>query len=246
MAVDQEQVFSQHLGDKLQMPSAIKWKKETEKIMNSIKPFISVTLVSLLTACTSVGDITMKENAIEKISTGMSEQEVIALLGDPGGAFQQTPEIKTLNYCSTGLISDTYYSVVLKNSLVARVESKPGQYVDGSCGLAYNQGYRLDINASVRTPKPIRNPKCADIQKYRIFQVIDDGALAFACDSQYGNELCSGMVAYIPKMIDSNYYDELIVEPVGGQCISYEGVYKYSTKDGYNKTVPILKFITEQ
>jgi len=87
--------------------------------------------------------------------------------------------------------------------------------------------------------------KCADIQKYKIFQVMNDGALALACDTQYGIETCLGLVVYIPKKKGQIYYDDMIVKPAGGQCIIYDGVYRYPIKSGLYKTVPKLKFITE-
>lgn len=89
----------------------------------------------------------------------------------------------------------------------------------------------------------IRNEKCADIQKYKVFQVMNDGALAFACEATYGVETCLGLVAYIPKKKGKIYYDDMIVEPSDGQCISYEGTYQYPIKGGLYKTVPKLKFI---
>lgn len=93
--------------------------------------------------------------------------------------------------------------------------------------------------------EPIHNEKCADIQKYKIFQVMSDGALAFACETKFGEEACFGLVAYAPKKKGLSYYDEMIVEPVKGQCISYDGVFQYPTKNGFHKTVPKLKFIAE-
>lgn len=106
---------------------------------------------------------------------------------------------------------------------------------DGSSVAAQRISHSSDLN---------RSEKCADIQKYKIFQVLNDGALAFACEIKYGQEICLGLVAYIPKNKGSDYYDDMIIEPTGGQCITYDGVFKYSTKGGY-KTVPKLKFVTE-
>ncbi len=87
------------------------------------------------------------------------------------------------------------------------------------------------------------NEKCADIQKYKVFQVMNDGALAFACETQYGIETCLGLVAFIPKKKSQIYYDDMKVEPSSGGCIVYEGTYRYPTKGGIYKTVPKLKFI---
>ena len=85
--------------------------------------------------------------------------------------------------------------------------------------------------------------KCADIQKYKIFQVLNNGALAYACEEQYGRELCYGMVVFLPTKKDEDYYDDKIIAAPKGQCIAYDGVYKYVTSSGNNKTVPMLIFI---
>ena len=107
-------------------------------------------------------------------------------------------------------------------------------------------GTSFDMQKVEQSSEPIRNKKCADIQKYKIFQVMNDGALASACDTKYGVETCLGLVVYVPKKKGSDYYDDMLVEPAGGECIAYEGVYKYPAKNGLNKTVPKLKFVTEQ
>jgi hypothetical protein len=103
-----------------------------------------------------------------------------------------------------------------------------------------------EVIQRVRAPSETSiNEKCAEIQKYKIFQVMNDGALAFACETQYGVETCLGLVAYIPKKKGQIYYDDMIIEPPSGQCITYAGVYRYAIKNGLYKTVPKLKLITE-
>ena len=92
---------------------------------------------------------------------------------------------------------------------------------------------------SETTPKTI---ECADIQKYKISQVIYDGALAKACDSDY-SDTCYGLTVFMPTKKDEDFYDDKIITAPKGQCIAYKGVYKYETRSGLNKTVPILIFI---
>ena len=99
-------------------------------------------------------------------------------------------------------------------------------------------GASFDIQKIGHSSEKIRNEKCADIQKYKIFQVMNDGALAFACV-----ETCLGLVAFVPKKKGQTYYDDMIVEPSDGQCIAYEGTYRYPIKDGRYKTVPKIKYI---
>ena len=84
---------------------------------------------------------------------------------------------------------------------------------------------------------------CADIQEYKIFQVIEDGSLASACEADYDDEICNGLVVYIPKKEGQIYYDEMIIESDYNQCITYEGTYRYLTKNDSIKTVPKIKFV---
>ena len=104
----------------------------------------------------------------------------------------------------------------------------------------------FDAQKIGQSSEQIKNKKCANIQKYKIFQVTNGGALAWACETQYRVETCLGMVVYVPKATGSDYYDDMVIEPASGQCIAYEGVFKYPTANGLYKTVPKLKFITEQ
>ena len=82
--------------------------------------------------------------------------------------------------------------------------------------------------------------KCADIQSYKIFQVLNNGALASACEDKY----CNGMTVFLPTKKDEDYYDDKMITAPKGQCIAYKGVFKYEVGPR-NKTVPILMFIQE-
>jgi hypothetical protein len=75
---------------------------------------------------------------------------------------------------------------------------------------------------------------------------MNDGALAFSCETKYGVESCLEMVAFFPKKKGTMYYDDLIVRPENGQCISYDGVYRYPIKSGMYKTVPKIKFLESE
>ena len=37
-----------------------------------------------------------------------------------------------------------------------------------------------------------------------------------------------------------SYYDDQIIKIPSGKCVKQIGVYKYQTKDGFEKTVPIV------
>lgn len=101
------------------------------------------------------------------------------------------------------------------------------------------QSFIQKISAPSET---IHNEKCAEIQKYRIFQVIDNGSLAMACENTYGIESCLGLTVFIPKEKGKIYYDDMIVEPSTDKCIIYADVYRYTTNRGDTRTVPKIKF----
>jgi len=94
-------------------------------------------------------------------------------------------------------------------------------------------------------PQTIRNEKCENIPAVRIFQVLDNFALAFTCEkSEYrDNYSCLGMTVYVPKDKNDLLYDDKIIKPKDGQCISFNGTYKYDTKGDRGKTVPKLKMV---
>lgn len=106
------------------------------------------------------------------------------------------------------------------------------------CGCA-NHSKMFDPAPS----KTIINSKCEDIQSYRVIQVLDKGALALACDSEYG---CAGMVVFVPNGKDEMLYDDKIIKPEFEKCIAYSGVYKYENRQEMLKTVPKLKFIDSE
>lgn len=101
---------------------------------------------------------------------------------------------------------------------------------------------RLDSNIP---PQTIQNTQCEDIPAVEIFQVLDTFSLARACEISdiTGNFHCFGHIVYVPKEKNKIYFDEQIIEPVEGKCISYSGVYKYQSANKVQRTVPKLKFI---
>ncbi len=108
---------------------------------------------------------------------------------------------------------------------------------------------RKSITSSIFSIEPaqtIRNEKCEnDVSAIKIFQVVDDFALATTCEyGEYTNDLhCFGYTVYIPKEKGQLYFDGKVIKPKDGQCISYSGTYQYEAKNGSEKTVPKVKMI---
>lgn len=88
-------------------------------------------------------------------------------------------------------------------------------------------------------PKNVVNSKCQSFKKIKIFQVLDNFALANTCDNDY----CFGPVVYIPKEKGEIYYDEQKITPPNNKCFGFNGTYQYETKDERTKTVPKIAFI---
>ena len=103
-----------------------------------------------------------------------------------------------------------------------------------------------------------KNPNCTGIKEMKVFQVFDGGALAttVAADS---------IIVYLPNSDKYTLFDGAKIQRQSGECIVYDGVYKYTTSGDDNgiikysdnqkqkalieftskqkeKTVPVVKF----
>ena len=87
----------------------------------------------------------------------------------------------------------------------------------------------------------IPNDECADVEYFKIFQVVDAGALAHGCEKKYGSEYCWGQLVFVPNEKGVDYYDGKIIKAPAGKCIIYEGVYKYGRYK--HLTAPKLKIV---
>lgn len=103
-------------------------------------------LLCILAACSAPGDVSMKKEALAAITVGQDRASVLAELGAP--AYESSDVMK---YCTTGLGSDTYYTIAIKDGLVSSVSRHFGTYIaSGSCGLAY--GPNGELVAQPRKP----------------------------------------------------------------------------------------------
>lgn len=74
---------------------------------------------------------------------------------------------------------------------------------------------------------------CISTRDFRVFQVLDDGnALA---DEEY-----TGLVVLFFAEKDNAYYDDQIINIPYGKCARQIGVFKYTTQENIEKTVPIV------
>lgn len=100
-------------------------------------------------------------------------------------------------------------------------------------------GVKKESTMETIPDKTIKNPKCQPFDTIKVFQVLDDFALALQCDGEY----CTGPVVYIPKENNRLYYDEQKINPPQNKCFSFSGTYQYENKENLMKTVPKITLI---
>ena len=112
-----------------------------------------------------------------------------------------------------------------------------------------NQAQYLPSPASTPTStSPIEESKdpveTGTIEYYRVLQVLENGdALVFKCKNS-SEKKCrdyfdfdSSEVGYIPRSMDPMMYDDKVVTLKNPKVIN---TFRYKTKRGYDKTVPVL------
>jgi hypothetical protein len=103
-------------------------------------------------------------------------------------------------------------------------------------------------------PQTIRNEKCFDSDKMKVFQATDDGALVHICPTKYpmyfedAFSACflDGELAFLPVKENNDYVDEQKVQLPKGQCFAANGVYKYTTIEKIQKTIRKIKIMDSQ
>jgi len=99
---------------------------------------------------------------------------------------------------------------------------------------------------TTQTPieKASRNPKCEDLKSFKVFQVLDKYVLASVCEDDY--DLCMGHTVYFAKEKGKIYFDDQKIKVKNNECAIYTGTFRYQTRGGGYKTVPIVKIIDSQ
>ncbi len=100
-----------------------------------------------------------------------------------------------------------------------------------------------DAAANVSNKPFSPNKKCEDFPAVKVFQVLDEFSLGFACKTFDAKDLfCVGFTVYIPKEKGKIYYDDQIIEPPTGKCFVFNDTYRYETRNGMLKTIPVVSF----
>lgn len=84
-----------------------------------------------------------------------------------------------------------------------------------------------------------------DEESFDVFQVIEENAALVRGKGISGGELHIGIVYLLINDEGKYYYDDEIIKVPNGKIVRQMGVYRYLTKDEFEKTVPIVKIVNK-
>lgn len=77
---------------------------------------------------------------------------------------------------------------------------------------------------------------------FEVFQVLEDGALA-NCEEKVGpSTLFTGPIVFLVADGQNQFFDNQIITTPNGKSAIQVGTYKYITRSGADKTVPVIIF----
>lgn len=82
-------------------------------------------------------------------------------------------------------------------------------------------------------------------ESFGVFQVIEENAALVRGKGTFGGELHIGIVYLLINDEGKYYYDDEIIKVPNGKIVRQMGVYRYLTKDEFEKTVPIVKIVNK-
>lgn len=74
----------------------------------------------------------------------------------------------------------------------------------------------------------------------KVFQALGDGAALAECQGNGNSYYYMGPNVLLYNEEGTPYYDEQVVKAPSGKCFRQVGIYRYPTKSGIDKTVPIV------
>lgn len=84
---------------------------------------------------------------------------------------------------------------------------------------------------------------CISENNFEVFQVLDSGdALANEIDEL---SISTGLMVLFLCDEGKSYYDDQVIKVPEGKCAKQIGTFKYSTKAGFDKTVPIVSILNK-
>ena len=112
-------------------------------------------------------------------------------------------------------------------------------YAFSFCAVMYIKNDISSDNAAQMFDAPQQEIKA---DKFKIFQVLQDGSALASYDEVTSKEgyVDFGIVVLFPASDEVSYYDDQIISLPQGKCFRQIGTYRYTTKDGTEKTVPAI------
>lgn len=86
--------------------------------------------------------------------------------------------------------------------------------------------------------------ECVSSNSFEVFQVLDSGD-ALAKEFKHGMSVATGITVLFFNDGDKSYYDGQIIKIPSGKCAKQIGVFKYATRAGVDRTVPIVEIQTK-
>lgn len=82
--------------------------------------------------------------------------------------------------------------------------------------------------------------RCISDHSFEVFEVLNSGeALASEFSREYAT--ATGLMVLFPKKKEGSHYVGEVIEIPAGKCAKQIGVFKYPTKVGREKTVPVVE-----
>lgn len=102
-------------------------------------------------------------------------------------------------------------------------------------GIAASKGHPDITLAEQQVPFTTSN-------RFEVFQVGSDGALANCEEGKYSQAMFTGPVVYILAEGQNQFYDDQVIDVPSGKQAVQIGTYRYTTRLG-EKVVPVIKFL---
>ena len=107
------------------------------------------------------------------------------------------------------------------------------------CTFVIGVGYSNSAESNITIAE--RQTEFKEANRFEVFQVLGDGALANCEEQGYSSSYFTGPVVYILSDGQNLFYDDQVIDiPYGKKAIQI-GTYRYQTKLG-EKVVPVIKF----
>lgn len=92
----------------------------------------------------------------------------------------------------------------------------------------------------------LREGDCISENSFEVFQVLDSGdALANEVKIEWDMSVPTGVTVLLLCKDGKSYYDDQVIKVSEGKCAKQIGTFKYSTKAGFDKTVPIVSILNK-